>query len=196
MQQGRLLDVGCAFGLLVQEALRQGFDAYGLDISEDAVGRARQRLGARCQVGNVETEFPFDGTFDVFTLNSTLEHFRDPRRVIEALASKASPHGWLFIKTMNRDSLTRALLEEDWEGYWDYTHYSVDLMTPQNLRQWCAETGWKVEEIYTQTGPYVRNLDPFEARWGAMGEIPGFRDVVNSRLKGDFLYLAARRSGA
>lgn len=38
----RWLDVGCAYGFLVAEANRLGFDAYGADVSDYAISQAKR----------------------------------------------------------------------------------------------------------------------------------------------------------
>lgn len=195
VQRGRLLDVGCAYGFVVREALAAGFDAYGVDFSADAVAQADKLVGAgRCRVGNVEESVPFEGEFDIFQLNSVIEHFRDPEAVIRNLSARAAANAWLFIKTMNSDSLSHSLFGADWEGYADYTHHSIDLMTPANLRRWALENGWEVVDLYSRAGPFVVNVDPLHSRWSAIGLIPGMGDMIDHYLKGDFIYLIARRS--
>src|SRR3989344_2026697 len=38
-----LLDIGCAMGVLLEEAEKQGIKAYGVDISKDAVAYCRKK---------------------------------------------------------------------------------------------------------------------------------------------------------
>ncbi len=42
---GRLLDVGCGHGLLLDEARGRGYDVEGLELSEHAAAHARRELG-------------------------------------------------------------------------------------------------------------------------------------------------------
>ena len=42
---GRLLDVGCGHGLLLDEARRRGYDTVGLELSREAARHAREALG-------------------------------------------------------------------------------------------------------------------------------------------------------
>lgn len=42
----RILDVGCGLGQFMQEAMKAGLDAYGVDVSDIAVKAARSRVGA------------------------------------------------------------------------------------------------------------------------------------------------------
>lgn len=190
-----LLDVGCAYGFLVKEAERAGFSATGIDSSADAVARARELVpGATFVVADAETGLELSDRFDVVTMNSVLEHFHHPDRALESAASVMHSGGWLFIKTMNADSMSRHLFGGEWEGYVDYTHHSIDRMTPRGIGEMLQRAGFDVIDIHTTTGPFVTNPDPYVSRFAAAGLIPGFREAVDRRMGGDFLYVTARRS--
>ena len=44
---GRLLDVGCGHGLLLDEARSRGYETVGLELSRSAARHAREALGPR-----------------------------------------------------------------------------------------------------------------------------------------------------
>lgn len=73
---GRLLDVGCAYGFLVNEASKH-FESYGIDISSFAVKKSKEHCNGntfRASASNL----PFrDESFDAITLVDTLEHVPD-----------------------------------------------------------------------------------------------------------------------
>jgi len=71
---GRLLDIGCAYGMLVNLAAKH-LDAYGIDISRFAIEKSK-----RYSRGNIAKasaiNIPFrDETFDAITVLDTLEHY-------------------------------------------------------------------------------------------------------------------------
>jgi hypothetical protein len=94
------LDVGCAFGFVV-EALREvGVDATGVDTSQYAVDHAA--LGARGHVryANLRYRLPFRrGAFDLVTALETLEHL-PPELVPHAISELARVSGKWVVATI------------------------------------------------------------------------------------------------
>ena len=66
------LDVGCAMGFLVEALIDRGVDAYGIDISEYAIGEVRADVRPRCHVGSALE--PFGRHFDLITCVEVIEH--------------------------------------------------------------------------------------------------------------------------
>ena len=51
----RVLDAGCAMGLLVEALVARGVDAHGVDISAYAIAQAAPEVRNRCHVGSLTT---------------------------------------------------------------------------------------------------------------------------------------------
>jgi SAM-dependent methyltransferase len=90
----RLLEVGCGTGGLLRE-MASWADAYGLDVSGEAVGYCRERgLATVCQ-GSVNA-LPFlDGTFDGVIGVDVLEHLDDDEGALRELLRVCRPGGRL-----------------------------------------------------------------------------------------------------
>jgi O-antigen biosynthesis protein len=65
-------DVGCATGFLVEALADRSVDAFGVDISESAIGQVRPDMRDRCRVGSALE--PFVRRFDVITCIEVVEH--------------------------------------------------------------------------------------------------------------------------
>jgi SAM-dependent methyltransferase len=68
----RVLDVGCARGLLVQALAEAGVDAHGSDISETAVASAHPDVRGRLSVATAVD--PIEGSWDLVSCIEVVEH--------------------------------------------------------------------------------------------------------------------------
>jgi SAM-dependent methyltransferase len=91
-----VVDIGCGDGAFVRALAGAGADAIGVEVSEDAVARARERDPAhRFELGGAE-RLPFpDGSIDVATLMRSLHHVPDPSTAFPELARVVRGHVWI-----------------------------------------------------------------------------------------------------
>lgn len=84
------LDVGCAIGFLVEELRDRGIDAYGIDVSEYAIGQVPEPLRPYCRVGSVLGEI--ERNYDLITCIEVLEHLPpdDAEPAVDNLTRHAS----------------------------------------------------------------------------------------------------------
>src|SRR5947209_3421744 len=85
---GRVLDVGCGVGQVVARLTEAGFEAYGVDVSEPNIERAR-KFSERCQLYDGK-KLPFPERFfaSVGALN-VLEHVEEPEAFVKELVRVA-----------------------------------------------------------------------------------------------------------
>lgn len=99
----RVLDVGCGFGRDVGEFRRRGAEAFGVDVSEALLGRAREQYGPYFRVDNVRGKgaFAWEGPFDLVWCCAVLVHV--PRTEMEGVLRRMwealKPGGRLAIWT-------------------------------------------------------------------------------------------------
>lgn len=97
---GRVLDVGCGVGQVVARLERRGFEAYGVDVSEPNVKRAREAC-PRCQIYDGKC-LPFpDNHFAGAGAFNVLEHVEEPEAFIAELVRVAAPGGRVVISSPN-----------------------------------------------------------------------------------------------
>lgn len=153
---GRLLDVGCAYGMLVSLASKN-FEAYGIDISRFAIRKSK-----RYSRGNIAEasaiSIPFrDETFDAITVLDTLEHVSDLPQCLEDIKRALKVNGVLLLQLPN------APIWRLWEhvGLNDETHRN-DL----GLQEWkdtLSRRGFKVWKCFGMISYAFRKI-PFFAK--------------------------------
>jgi SAM-dependent methyltransferase len=112
--RGRLLDVGCGSGVNTMIFKAQGWDVFGLDLNEVAVGHARTLLGDRVQVGDFQTVCYPDRAFDVVRLSHSLEHMYNLSRVFAEVRRILDDDGMVTIAPPNAGSLEARLFGRWW----------------------------------------------------------------------------------
>lgn len=94
----RLLDLGCAYGYLVEAASARGFRAVGLDISDFALRQRPQPAGSLLQSELRSLPFASE-TFDVIALFDLVEHLSDPGSLLVECRRLLKSNGLLLLTT-------------------------------------------------------------------------------------------------
>lgn len=90
---GRLLDVGCGTGALVQAAREAGHDALGVEPDPEMAQLASAALGTEVVVAGLPDLPVADDGFEAVTASFVLNHVDDPRAGARELARVAAPGG-------------------------------------------------------------------------------------------------------
>jgi 2-polyprenyl-3-methyl-5-hydroxy-6-metoxy-1,4-benzoquinol methylase len=144
VERGKLLDIGAGTGMFLKAAQESGFDAEGLEISEDAAAFGRCQWNLNIRQGNLlETHFP-DNHYDAVTLSHVFEHLHEPRRVAVQLHAMLKPGGVLVIAVPNFASMQAQVFRSRWfhlDVPRHVFHYS-----PQALTRLIETVGFRVVE--------------------------------------------------
>ncbi|MDQ2862337.1 MAG: class I SAM-dependent methyltransferase [Bacteroidota bacterium] len=101
----KILEVGSGLGYLTFAIAKEGYNINGLDISLDAVNKARTRFGDYfiCEdVFKYADEHP--ALFDLVILTEVIEHVPEPINFCKGLARLLKPGGRLIISTPNKSA--------------------------------------------------------------------------------------------
>ena len=120
----RILDVGCGSGWLSEYFARLGYDMTGIDISDELIAMARDRIERvpydvdhetqlRCRFLTRDIEAaPLPEKFDAVICYDSLHHFEDERKVFRHLAAMLDIGGLLFILEGHKPSAGSATEDE------------------------------------------------------------------------------------
>ena len=107
---GRLLDIGCAYGAFLKEAVGQ-FETHGCDISAHAVKIAAERVPAATVFHSDIFGVQSIAKYDVITCFDVLEHVSDVDRALAHLRSLIKPRGALVVTVPVYDGFVGRLVE-------------------------------------------------------------------------------------
>lgn len=96
----RVLDVGCGAGQVVGRLTEAGYEAYGVDVSEPNIAKAK-RFSDRCQFYDGR-HLPFpDGHFASVGALNVVEHVEEPEQFIPEVVRVAQRGGRVVISSPN-----------------------------------------------------------------------------------------------
>jgi SAM-dependent methyltransferase len=139
---GRVLDVGCGRGLLLDAFRRRGWEVQGTELDERSAAHAREVLGIPVRVGG-DDAWPWPaGHFDAVAMWHVLEHFADPTAALARAARLLRPGGVLLVSVPNFGSPEARLARGGW-FHLDVPRHLVHL-TPAWLATALDEVGLDV----------------------------------------------------
>ena len=135
---GPVIDIGCGQGALVGLMLRDGFDAYGIDVSPEQVALADQACRDRVREGDYRQLLAeYRGKLAAVTATDLLEHLAKDE-VLDAfdeVFTALGPGGVLIARVPNAVSPLGGHIR-----YGDFTHESS--YTERSVRQLAAAAGF------------------------------------------------------
>ena len=129
--RGRLLDVGCGHGLLLDEARRRGWSVTGIEPAAAAREHAAGALGL--DVRDVTLDALAAEPFDAIVMADVIEHLEDPAGAVRDCARLVTPGGVVCVVTPDPSSRTARLAGRRWWGYLPAHTYLLPRRTLRGL---------------------------------------------------------------
>lgn len=111
-----ILDLGCGAGRILAYLAQKGFEMYGIDISEEGIKKAKQRLAqmklyANLRVHSMTERLPYpDNFFNAVISTRTIHHAKieEIREIIKEIERVVKPQGLIFI-TVRKSNLRKRI---------------------------------------------------------------------------------------
>ena len=146
---GKLLDVGCANGFLLDEARRRGWEAHGVEPSKHATDYAKGKLNLNVKNGTVEeAAFP-EGFFDAIVMLDVLEHLVAPKDTLLELRRILKNDGILYVSTPDIASFMSRALRAKW---WGINKFHLFYFSKKTAKQMLDACGLRIKKY----APHVR----------------------------------------
>jgi len=171
-RKGTLLDIGCSDGAFIEWAQDAGFTAYGIDMDEKAIARARKRCNNvwpadLFRFSSLRVSKP--DRFGVITAFEVLEHQPNPNGFLSAVTRLLAKGGWIAGTVPNRSRLVKT--GRTGSGHhWDYPPHHFLWFDKQSLTAALRQFGfveilvedhmygYAVEEALFKSGQKLKSL--------------------------------------
>jgi SAM-dependent methyltransferase len=161
---GKLLDVGCAYGFFLQEAKRY-FDVSGIELAQEAANYCRER-GLNVLTGIADdSHLSTFGNLDVVVLLDVIEHLPDPHATLALCARYLNAEGIIVITTGDFGSPLARLMGAGWrlmtppQHLWFFTAESMRRLAGRlDLRLESLDHPWKIVPLSLVTFQLRRML--------------------------------------
>lgn len=184
--KGRVLDIGCGVGDFLHTMEQNGWDAVGIEPSEDAKAIAKKRIKAQIFDTEAQETLP-DNSFDLITMWHVLEHVDDLHWQLKQLEHLIKPNGRVVIAVPNYKSYDGDFYKEKWAAY----------DVPRHLNHFNQETLVKLFKVNNLTHVKTEKLiwDAYYISYMSENYKHNSFPLIRGAYRGLLSNLKARRSG-
>ncbi|OOZ36744.1 class I SAM-dependent methyltransferase [Solemya velesiana gill symbiont] len=136
----KILDIGTAGGAFLEAAMQYGYDAYGMEPSEDLVARGKTR-GLQIEQGAIENHSFEQGKFDMVCLWDVIEHLPDPKTALVEIRELLKPNGILLINFPDIGTWQAKIARK---RFWWILSVHLHHFTKKSIKDICSRTGFDV----------------------------------------------------
>lgn len=138
LNKGKLLEIGCFDGYLLNELQKEEWDVYGIDPSN-----ATTNIVNNFPTGHIKSSF-FDNKsfpnelFDVIIFRNLLEHIYNPNEFLRNVTNRLNENGYIFIDVPNIKALNAA------GGIGSFFHQHISYFSIESMQFLLRQHGFNV----------------------------------------------------
>ena len=144
-KNGSILDIGAGTGLFLKRFKEKDWKIEGVELSKEACKFAKKMFGIDLKSGDFLDQNFAKRSFNLVTLNSSLEHLYRPKETLAKIWDVLTKRGLLVITVPNIDSFGARIFGKEWYALQPPTH--LYHFTPKTLSSMLFSTGFKVKSI-------------------------------------------------
>lgn len=144
IDKGKILDIGCGRGSLLQWLKNHKWETYGVEINKHAAEDGNREelniFNGELTDANYLSDF-----FDIVVINQVLEHVYDPQETLREIYRILKPTGLLIVGVPNIDSYEAKIFQKYWFALQIPTHlyhFSAD-----SLKLMLLENKFRIKKI-------------------------------------------------
>jgi len=108
-RQLRILDIGCGNGMFLQECLRRGYDAIGIEANNNLRTVIPENILNRVIFSPIEKIDTFEQPFDVVTFWDSFEHLSNGFELLDRVRTYLKNDGIIYLRVNNNHDITNFL---------------------------------------------------------------------------------------
>ena len=137
----KVLDIGCATGLLLNKLQNEGWDSHGVEICEASAQYARDNFNLNIYNKNLfECNFP-DNHFEVIHFSHLIEHVPNPKNFLKEVYRILQPNGYIIVTTPNVEGFFVKIFKSKWRSA-IFQH--LFLFSKKSLKKLLIKTGFSI----------------------------------------------------
>jgi SAM-dependent methyltransferase len=143
-EEGTILDIGCGWGGLLEAARDYGYQGKGVEIMEKAREYCKE-LGFEIYSGDF-LNTKIEEKFDIITLQSVLEHTKNPEIILKRAREILKEDGILVISVPNY-CISAKILGRNWQYLWPIEH--IYYFRKDTIKKILQKTGFSLSLLKT-----------------------------------------------
>lgn len=160
VQSGKIIEIGCSTGVLLELFQQKGWEVWGVEPSKNA--KHAKKRGLKVVNSTFEKARLPKNYFDVVVLNHTLEHMQNPVKILRKAKTILKESGIIYIDVPNFASMASKIRRKNWKYLLPEEH--IHHFTQMTLEKIIKKAGFEIVWSKSWSGLFDY-ANPFLELW-------------------------------